>query len=223
MISLVALIKRLFSMLKSLFLQGLFTLLPITATIFFAQFTYNLISSWVHPLRPLTPHFLQQLPAAELLLVILFILCVGILLKVLVINPIIDQLENVIKKIPLLSTVYSASKTVVQFFNVPAEEAKKAKKVVLVEYPKKNCYSIGFMLESSQHSFQRIIPADKREGHEMVKVFIPSSPAPTTGYFLIVPRSSVIDTPITFEEAIKAIVSCGLINPESLHKIPFTK
>ncbi len=207
--------KRFFAFLKKLFFHGLFTLLPITATIFFLHVTYNLVVKWLTPLRRFEPEMLVNIPGAEIVMVIIFIMVFGAVLKAFVLAPIIHSLEKLIGKIPLIRTIYSASKTVVDFFNVPDPKTEQ-KKVVLVEYPRKGVYALGFLLESSKSNYQRIINEHAETQGEMVKIFMPSSPAPTTGYFLIMPRSDVIETNITFEEAIKAIVSCGLITPESL-------
>ena len=207
--------KRLFSFCKSLFFNGLFTLLPITATIFFATFTYNLVVRWLKPLKHIEPEFLLRIPGSEFVLVILFIMLVGILLRIFIITPIIHYFEKLIDKIPLIRTVYSASKTIVDFFNIP-DKQKVQKKVVLIEFPRKNSYALGFLLETSKDSFQSLIPKNRQNAEEYVKVFLPSSPAPTTGYFLIIPKEDIILTDISFEEAIKAIVSCGLITPKSI-------
>ncbi len=209
-------LEKVASLFKKLFLQGLFTLLPITATIFFVNFTYKLITGWLTPLKLVGPQFLQQIPGAEILLFILFVILAGIILQFFIFAPIVHKAEKFIDKIPLIRTIYSSSKTVVDFFNVP-NPAKTLKKVVIVEYPRKNVYSIGFLLESSKKDFQKLLP---QEQEETAKVFIPSSPAPTTGYFLLIRRSEIINTDITFEEAIKAVVSCGLITPESLKNLP---
>ena len=199
---------------KSLFFQGLFTLLPITATIFFVNITYGLVVKWLSPIKQAQPHFLHQFPGSELILVFLFIFMVGVIIRFMLLAPIIHYFERLISKIPFIRTVYSASKTVVEFFNMP-ENATREKKVVLIEYPRKNCYCLAFLLESTQGTFEQLFQGSGNK-QEFVKVFVPSSPAPTTGYFLILPRNEVIETEITFEEAIKTVVSCGLITPESL-------
>ena len=207
---------------KSLFLNGLVTLLPITATIFFVSFTYKLLMRWLLPLRRFLPEVLSTIPAIEIVLFIGAVMVVGAFLKFFVVLPIIHWFEKLIIKIPLVRTVYSSAKTVVDFFNVSQQAEKTMQKVVLVEYPRKHIYSIGFLLEADSSYYQALI--DQHEspqgssGGGVVKVFVPSSPNPTTGYFLLMPRSELIFTDITFEEAIKVVVSCGLITPDSLQR-----
>ena len=85
-------LKSIFSFIKSLFLNGLFTLLPITATIFFVNFSFRLIGQWLAPVKQIQPLYFQQIPGGEVLLVILFIILFGALLKFLVINPFIHRI-----------------------------------------------------------------------------------------------------------------------------------
>lgn len=211
-----------FNFFKSLFFNGLVTLLPITATIFFVSFTYKLLMRWLLPLRRFLPELLSNVPAIEILLFIVVVMAFGAFLKFFIVLPIIHWFEKLIIKIPLVRTVYSSAKTVVDFFNVSQQAEKSMQKVVLVEYPRKHIYSIGFLLEADSSYYQKLIDHHEspqgRPGRGVVKVFVPSSPNPTTGYFLLMPRSEIIPTNITFEEAIKVVVSCGLITPDSLQK-----
>ncbi len=203
---------------KSLFLNGLFTILPITATIFFVSFTYNLLSHWLMPLRQFIPIRLHQIPGIEFVLVTLLIVAIGIVVKIFIVAPIIHYFEKLISKIPLIRTIYSAVKALAQFFNVP--NVKKAnKKVVLIQFPRKDFYNIAFQLESADDDFKQLMPLPAKEKErKFYKVFMPNSPNPTTGYFFILPEDEIIPTDITFEEAIKTLVSCGIITPKSMKK-----
>ena len=212
-------IENILLWLKSLFLNGLFTILPITATIFFMHFTYSLLVGWLYPLKKLEPIFLQKIPGAEIIFVTIIILMIGAIVKLFVVAPIIHKIEKIIKRIPIIRTVYSSVKTVANFFNVPDPSHSK-KKVVLIQYPKKGYYNIAFLLGPARDDFQKIIPkAPEGEQKQYFKIFMPNSPTPATGYFFILCEDEIIHTDITFEEAIQAVVSCGLITPESLKKI----
>jgi uncharacterized membrane protein len=210
-------IKNLFAWLKSLFLNGLFTTLPIIATIFFILFTYNLFVTWFQPLKKIEPPFLQNIPGSEILIVTIIILCIGGLVKLFVITPIIQKIENIIKKIPIIRAVYSSAKTVANFFNVP-DPAHAHRKVVLIQFPKKGYYNIAFLLASAENDFKKVITktSENEKTKKYYKVFMPNSPTPATGYFFILSEDEIIHTNITFEEAIKTVVSCGLVTPETL-------
>lgn len=212
--------EKISSFFKSLFISGLVTILPITATIFFFNFTYNLLSRWLIPIKEMIPHQFKQIPAIEFGLIVLAILAIGALLKLLIIGPIINSFEQVISKIPLIRTVYSAAKTLAHFFNVPDLESAK-KKVILIQFPRPGFYNIAFQLGSAEGNFQKLIPmpAKEKSSTKYYKVFMPNSPNPASGYFLILPEDEIIPTNLTFEEAIKSVVSCGIITPDIIEKV----
>ena len=152
-------LQKIISHIKTLFLQGLFTILPILLTVFIATFTYEFLSRWLAPLRKLEPLYLQKIPGSEFILVVLFLLLVGFLLKLFFISPIIHWGEHLIEKIPFVRGVYSASKTLVDFFKVP-DAASKARKVILVEFPRKGLFNIAFLLEPATNSFTKLLPEE---------------------------------------------------------------
>jgi uncharacterized membrane protein len=210
--------KSSFSRLKSIFLSGLFTLIPIAATLFFINFLYNVVVKVIAPLRAIEPAFLRAIPGVEFVLIIFLILGLGIALKAFFVHEIVRYFEGHVARIPLIRIVYSAAKMLVNFFKMPAAHIGVERKVVLIPYPKKGQYHLAFLLESAEHTYEPIIPDKFKDyaGQRYVKVFMPNSPNPTSGYFFIMPQDEVIPTNLSFEEAIKTLVSCGLITPESL-------
>ena len=197
---------------KSLFLHGLLTLFPIAATIVIVHLCYSMIARWIAPLNAIVPPLLAHIPGIEFVMVLSCILLIGALLRFFILGPVIKRLEYVIKQIPLIRIVYSSAKILANFFNVPSPTTSE-KTVVLIEFPRKGCYNIAFLLESAQENFQPLIGDTSQE---YFKVFMPNSPNPTSGFFFIVRRDEIIDTDISFEEAIKTIMSCGIHTPESL-------
>jgi uncharacterized membrane protein len=216
-------IKKGLHVIRSTFLSGLFTLIPIAATLFFLHFLYNLVVKMLAPVYKLEPSFLKVIPGIEFVIAIVLILFLGVVLKVFIAHQIIHYFERLIARIPLVRIVYSAAKTLVDFFKLPKVASvaiKEKRKVVLIPYPRKGQYHLAFLLESAEDSYQRIIPDSFKHYPEekYVKVFMPHSPNPTSGFFFIMPEEEIIQTDITFEEAIKTLVSCGLITPETLKR-----
>jgi len=210
-------LKKFFHVVRSLFFSGLFTIIPLAATIFFINFAYNLIVRIVDPLYRVEPEFLQAIPGADFVIVMLLIISIGAVLKVFIFHSIVHKVEKLIAKIPLVRIVYSSAKTLVDFFKMP-DPKNLTKKVVLIPYPKKGQYHLAFLLEDAHDTYEKIMPEHfKRYPNEKYcKVFMPNSPNPTSGYFFIMSEDEIIHTDITFEEALKTLVSCGLITPESL-------
>ncbi len=207
-------LRKIYTFIKSIFLNGLFAIFPLAATIFVINFIYNLTSKWLAPLKKIEPNILKNIPGAEFILFIVFIMTIGILLKFLIIIPIIHWAEHLIKKIPIINTIYSSSKTLINFFNVPDSNGIQ-RKVILVRYPNKEYFNIAFLVGTA-NKFEELLPDQFKKGIEYVKVFMPTTPNPTTGYFFILPRSEIVETEISFENAIKMIGSCGLISTEHI-------
>ena len=110
---------------KSLFLQGLFTIFPITVTIVILHLAYNLVLSWIAPLRGYVPAQLQHIPGVELALVLSFILLIGALLRFFILAPLVHRFEDLINRLPLVRVVYSAAKILADFFNVRIQLQQK--------------------------------------------------------------------------------------------------
>lgn len=209
---------KILSAIQSVFLSGLFTIIPIAATLFFINFLYGMISKTLEPIYRFEPAVLQAIPGAEFIIVMMLIFGIGILLKVFIANKIVHYFEGLVSRIPLVRIVYSSAKILVDFFKVPETAVTFKRKVVLIPYPKKGQYHLAFLLEGAEESYEKIIPEDFKHYHDekYVKVFMPHSPNPTGGFFFIMPADEIIHTDISFEEAVKTLVSCGLITPESL-------
>jgi len=212
---------RIINGLKNLFLSGLFTIIPLGLTLFFLNFAYNFTYKLLGPLRVLEPSYLHNIPGVEFITASLLIIVLGALLKFFLIDALVSYVEHGLTQIPLVRIVYSAAKMLVDFFKMPNASAV-ARRVVLIQYPRAGNYHLAFLLDSAADSYQKIVPElwKKQAGEKYVKVFMPNSPNPTTGYFFILPEDEIVYTDITFEEAIKTLVSCGLITPESLKNLP---
>ncbi|MFH1318919.1 MAG: DUF502 domain-containing protein [Candidatus Omnitrophota bacterium] len=115
------------------------------------------------------------------------------------------KILKLLLKLPLIDKIYPPIKRIVDFLFFPPK--KKFKSAVLVEYPRKGIYSIGFLTNESYSSFEEKI------GKKLYNIFMPSSPSPLTGFTIIVPESDLIFLDVGVDEAIKMIVSGGLLNP----------
>ncbi len=209
------------ALLRGFFLSGLFTIIPLALTFFFISLTYGFMYKILAPLRSLNLGFLSLIPGSEFLLATLLIVALGVILRSFITSIVVDYFEKTINRIPLVRVVYSAAKMLVEFFKM-SDKSPISRRVVLIQYPRAGNYHLAFLLESAEESYEKIVPNEwKSEPNERyVKVFMPNSPNPATGYFFILPQKEIVHTDITFEEAMKALVSCGLITPESLKKLP---
>lgn len=209
--------KNFYEKTQHLFIKGLFTILPMILTIAVVTFCYKFLANWLKFIHPLEPEFFQQIPGSEFIVATIVLIFIGIASKLFIINPLTHYFEKIIHKIPLVSNIYSSAKKLVDFFNMPAENNIR-RQVVLVPFPTSNYYNIGFALGSTSDLLSVKINEKLKSNEEYIRVFMPTSPSPATGFFFMIPKSVLIYTDISFEEAIKAIVSCGLIQPEVIQQ-----
>lgn len=192
----------------SIFLNGLIAILPLTITVGLFTIAFRVITSWLEPLRQFVPPQLVQLiPYAEVVAAILFVFFIGTLLKVFVLRSIIHALEELVGHLPLVRPIYTGIKQLVKAFSF--QDQISFKKVVMIEFPRKGLYSIGFL--TSELSAE-IAPDQK---HKYFNVFIPTTPNPTSGYFIILPEHEITVMNITRQEAMAMIISGGIIQPKN--------
>ena len=193
---------------KTIFINGFLTLLPITLTVAIFSFTWKIISNWIEPLEKIRPAFLDKIPYSEMILVLLIIFITGTILKLFVLRSVIHYFESVLEKIPLVRNVYSGIKQLVIAFG--AQDKASFKEVVIVEFPRKGIYSIGFLTSK--------LPQELSPNKEVdfCNVYVPTTPNPTTGYLIIVPCDNIQKINLTRQEAMALIISGGIIKPDRL-------
>lgn len=194
--------------LGSLFLKGLLALLPIALTFIVIRFCLTVTKNWLDSIHPYLPTWIPPIPYIELVVVIVFIFAVGIILHSFFIEQILNYLESIIAKIPLVKSIYVSSKQLVNAFG--SQDQGSFKQVVLVEFPRKDSYSIGFLTGQ--------FPSPLAPHHDIpfFSVFVPATPNPTSGFYLIVPESAFTIINLTRQEAMALIISGGIIVPDRL-------
>ena len=189
---------------RNYFFAGVVVLVPLGITLYFTLFLIN-ISSKILP-KELNPnHYLPyEIPGVEIIISIFLITFIGWLSLSLIGKKLLEIFNNILKRIPFLRTIYSAIVQMIETFT-KREEGKK--NVVLVEYPRKGSWAVGF---ATKDNTGEITNKTKKN---LVNVFIPTTPNPTSGFLLMFPKEEIIYLDMTFEEASKIIVSAGTSNP----------
>lgn len=191
----------------SLFLTGLFSILPITLTIAVFTLTLRILQSWLEPLKKLGLPFIDTIPYSEVILAIALIFLAGTLYNMFILRPIIHAIENLFSRIPLIRPVYSGIKKLVHAFSF--QDKSSFNKVVRVEFPRPGIYSIGFLANQVN---DHIAPdTDKK----YFSIFIPTTPNPTSGFLIIAPKEQIAIIDITRQEAMAMIISGGIILPDT--------
>ena len=189
---------------RNYFFAGVVVLVPLGITLYFTLFLIN-ISSKILP-KELNPnHYLPyEIPGVEIIISIFLITFIGWVSLSFIGKKLLEIFNNILKRIPFLRTVYSAISQMIETFT-KREEGKK--NVVLVEYPRKGSWAVGF---ATKDNAGEITNKTKKN---LVNVFIPTTPNPTSGFLLMFPKEEIIYLDMTFEEASKFIVSAGTSNP----------
>jgi uncharacterized membrane protein len=198
--------KSLSLTLRNYFITGVVVLIPIGFTLYLSKILIGISSNLIP--KNLNPnHYLPfDIPGIEILISILLITLVGGLSLSFFGRRILKLIDDLFKRIPFLRTVYSA---IVQMTETFSKKDDNQKSVVLVEYPRKGVWAVGFATKENKGEM-----ADKTN-KKLINVFVPTTPNPTSGFLLMFPIEDIIYLNMTFEEASKFIVSAGTTNKQS--------
>ena len=196
--------KSLLSSLRNNFIAGVVVLIPIGITLYLTVFIIN-ISSKLIPNEINPNHYLPyNIPGLEILIAVFLITIIGWISLSFIGKRLFNFFEAILNKIPIIRTIYSAVEQLIETFTSSKSDKKT---VVLVEYPRKGVYAVGFATKENTGEIK------KKAGKELLNVFVPTTPNPTSGFLLMFPKEEVIFLDLTFEEASKFIVSAGSFNP----------
>ncbi len=192
--------------LRNYFFTGVVVLVPLGFTLYLTFFLVsisgNLIPEEINPNNYLP----FSIPGLEILLSIIFITLIGGLSLSFIGKKIFQIINDLLKKIPILRTIYSAIGQMTETFT---QNKGKKKSVVLVEYPRKGSWAVGFATKENTGEIT------KKTNKKLINVFVPTTPNPTSGFLLMFPKDEVKYLDMTFEEASKFIVSAGTSNPKN--------
>ena len=191
---------------RNYFITGVVVLIPIGFTLYLSKILIGISSNLIP--KNLNPnHYLPfDIPGIEILISFILITIVGGLSLSFFGRRILKLIDDLFKRIPFLRTVYSA---IVQMTETFSKKDDDKKSVVLIEYPRKDVWAVGFATKENKGEM-----ADKTN-KKLINVFIPTTPNPTSGFLLMFPIEDVIYLNMTFEEASKFIVSAGTSNKQS--------
>ena len=196
--------RSILARIRNYFIAGVVILIPIGMTIYLTLLLVS-ISSKILPKEINPNNYLPyNIPGVEILTSIILITIIGWLSLSFIGKKLLDLFNNVLKKIPILRTFYSAVGQMTETFT---KTNKGKKNVVLVEYPRKGSWAVGFA--TKENSGEISIKTKK----DLINVFVPTTPNPTSGFLLMFPKDDVIYLDLTFEEASKFIISAGTSNP----------
>ena len=197
--------RSIFARFRNYFIAGIVVLIPIGITLYLTIFLVS-ISSKMLPKEINPNHYLPyDVPGLEIVISIILITFIGWLSLSFIGKKLLEIFNNFLKRIPILRTIYSAIGQMTETFT---NTDKDKKNVVLIEYPRKGSWAVGF---ATKDNSGEITTKTKKN---LINVFVPTTPNPTSGFLLMFPKDEVVYLDMTFEEASKFIVSAGTSNPK---------
>ena len=211
--------KKILRFLGDNFIAGILVILPVTITAFIIRFfVISLNAIMLNPLaKGLKTYPLyedQRLFLAKSLIflaVVLLIAFVGLMTRVIIVRKFFVFFENILLRLPMINKVYGAIKEISRAFL--GKKKSGFKKVVLVEYPRKGIYTLGFVTSEDKWKIRQF-PDSK----DMISVYVPTTPNPTSGLFILLNKDEVISLDMSVEDALKVIISAGAISPFNCQK-----
>ena len=196
--------------LRNYFISGLLFWIPLALSVLLIKFFLEIVNNLV-PTRLLPESLLNldtTIPGSGIVLVILVILITGALVTNILGRKLLDLWERALNKIPGFRNIYNALKKISStVLNTSSESFRKA---FLIQYPSKGIWVIAFQSGDYKGEVESII------GKDVINLFVPTTPNPTSGFFVMIPRKDAVELQMSVEEAFKLVISAGVVTPENL-------
>lgn len=198
------------SKLKTYLFTGILVTAPVAITFYMAYELFLWTDKWSRVLIPpqMTAHeFIPYIPGLGVAMLIAILILIGMFTTGFIGKFFVRLGDFIVSKMPLISSIYSLLKQL--FETIFSSKSQSFKEAVLVEYPRKGLWIIGFLAGETTGELK-----EKLAHKSMVSVFIPTTPNPTSGFLVMVPREDIIKLKMSVEDALKYTVSCGIVTPE---------
>jgi uncharacterized membrane protein len=200
--------KTFWGHIRTTFLRGIGVIIPLGLTYWFFRALLNAVDGIFSPV--LSQWIGYQIPGLGFATMVVLILLVGLLTRNLVGRLLFAWFESLLQSIPLVRSVYGAIKDLVTAFNVGGK-SKTFRLVVMVEYPRKGLYCVGFVTNESSFAGPPAV--------EMYHVYIPNPPNPTSGFLALIPKTEAIPLALSVEEGLKLVLSGGIVTPGVINRL----
>ena len=187
-----------FQQIKRHLIAGVLAIVPIALTFWILRFLFRFLDSFT---APVLRNIGIEIPGLGIILTLLFIFLLGLLITNVLCRTIFNWGEKVLNKLPLVNTIYNAVKQITNAFS--GKSMKDFKQVIFIQYPRKGLWTMCFVTNQSKNE----------SGDEFYHVFVPTTPNPTSGVFIVIPQKDAVHPDISVEEGLKSIISGGIIDP----------
>lgn len=206
--------RKILNAIRRNIVAGLLFLLPIAITYLVLRFLFNTIDGVIYPaiqqvLMNFNPRWARNLPrGAGIAILLIVVYLIGLLGSNIFGRWVGKSIQKLFLRVPIVGIIYSTAKQLIESFS--GEGTTGFKRVVMIEYPRVNCWTIGFLTNLTNDG----------NGKQMALVYIPTTPTPNSGWLAIVPIEDVYDTDLSVQEAMRMVLSGGTVAPQELKKRP---
>ena len=197
---------------RRFFFTGFLVTAPILITLYVTWIVITFIDAKVAGLLPeyldFRKAFPYQIPGIGLLIVIIFITFVGSLTPGLIGRTLLKAGESIVSRMPVVRSIYSAIKQIME--TVMSTNSNSFREVVLVEYPRKGLWVIAFVTGDTKGEISKVLNRNKN----LINIFVPTTPNPTSGFLLFVPKKDLVYLKMSVEQAVKLVISGGIVTPK---------
>lgn len=208
------------SKLKTYLFTGILVTAPVTITFYMAYELFLWIDKWSRSLIPpqmTAREIIPYIPGIGVIMLIAVLIVIGMFTTGFIGKFFVRLGDFIVSKMPLVSSIYSLLKQL--FETVLSPKSQSFKEAVLLQYPRKGLWIIGFLAGETTGELTQKLPQKK-----MISVFVPTTPNPTSGFLIMIPENEVIRLDMSVEDALKYTVSCGIVTPETQkNKLPHKK
>ncbi len=196
--------------LKRIFTTGLLAILPLAITVYVFYIIYSFLDNLTGDL--IQAVFNYRIPGIGFAAGLILIMLIGFIASNIIGKRLIGFSDTIFQRLPLARGIYSSARQIIDAFTLQGENTFQ--KVVLLEYPRKGLYVLGFVTSNAKGEIQ------EKTREETLSIFIPTTPNPTSGMLILAPKQEVIELGMTIEEGMKVIISGGLVAPPGDKKMP---
>ncbi len=212
--------KKHFQFFRNMIVTGLLVAVPIVLSLWVAWYLYSRLTGWgltladsMELMSELPPIWRTQIIRVLALIIVLAVLFfLGVLTKITLGRKVIEKAQALLLKLPLVNFIYSTCKQIGDTI-MSSKSGNMFQQVVLFEYPRKGCWAIGFM--TNENTPENSEAARRLGKGDLISVFMPTTPNPTSGFLMLIPREECIMLDMSVSDAMRLIVSCGAILPGS--------
>jgi len=212
--------KKRFQFFRNMIVTGVIVAVPVVLSLWVAWYLYSNLTGWGLTLAN-SMGLMSELPvfwrtqiirALALIVVLAAMFFLGVLTKITIGRKVIAKAQSLLLKVPLVNFIYSTCKQIGDTI-MSSKKGNMFRQVVLIEYPRKGCYAIGFMTNENTPENSEV--ARRLGNGDLISVFMPTTPNPTSGFLMFIPRDECIMLDMSVSDAMRLIVSCGAILPGS--------